>query len=441
MKTIIQHATVVNEGEQFKASLLICNGIIERIEPNEDINELNATIVDAKGAWLLPGVIDDHVHMRDPGLTHKATMQSETEAAAAGGVTSVIDMPNVLPQTTSIALLNERYKMAKGKCHVNYAFYLGATLENIEDIKQSNQSHIPGVKLFMGSSTGNMLVDDEQQLRRIFDECPTLLMTHCESASRINERTNEAQKKYGEDPNVTHHPEIRDEEACYQSTALAVKLAKEYHTQLHVAHVTTARELGLFSADEPHITAEACVPHLIFSQEDYETLGTRIKCNPAIKSAKDREALRKALNNGIITLVATDHAPHLLNEKRGGCIKAVSGMPMVQFSLPTMLTLSDEGVLSMERVVELMCHAPAKRFCIKKRGFIREGYKADLVLVRQKPHIVTDHEVKSICGWTPLNGKNLNWKVEQTWVNGKLVWNGKDIDPSFCGEPLEFERK
>ena len=421
MKTIIRNATVVNEGERFEASVLISDGIIERIERNGDIDQPNASVVDAKGAFLLPGAIDDHVHMRDPGLTHKATMESETAAAAAGGVTSVLDMPNVLPQTTTIALVNERHKLAKGKCHVNYAFYLGATSNNIEEVLRADEPHIPGVKLFMGSSTGNMLVDNEEGLSRIFRECPTILMTHCESSERINKRTKEVQKEFGEDPCIIHHPKIRDEEACYQSTALAVQLAKESGTRLHVAHLSTARELDLFSPENPHITAEACVPHLIFTQDDYHTLGTRIKCNPSIKREEDRDALRQALNDGRISLIATDHAPHLLREKQGGCVKAVSGMPMIQFSLPAMLTLADEGILSIERVVELMCHAPARVFGIKQRGFIREGYKADLVLVRPTLHTITDQEVKSICGWTPLNGKTLNWSVEHTWVNGQLA--------------------
>lgn len=440
MKTIIRNATVVNEGERFEASVLISDGIIERIERNGDIDQPNASVVDAKGALLLPGAIDDHVHMRDPGLTHKATMESETAAAAAGGVTSVLDMPNVLPQTTTIALVNERHKLAKGKCHVNYAFYLGATSNNIEEILRSDEPHIPGVKLFMGSSTGNMLVDNEQGLRRIFRECPTILMTHCESSERINKRTKEVQKEFGEDPCIIHHPEIRDEEACYQSTALAVQLAKESGTRLHVAHLSTARELELFTTEKPHITAEACVPHLIFTQDDYHTLGTRIKCNPSIKRKEDRDALRQALNDGRISLIATDHAPHLLREKQGGCVKAVSGMPMIQFSLPAMLTLADEGILSIERVVELMCHAPARVFGIKQRGFIREGYKADLALVRPTLHTITDQEVKSICGWTPLNGKTLNWSVEHTWVNGQLAWDGKEVNASAWGEALEFER-
>lgn len=440
MKTIIRNATVVNEGERFEASVLISDGIIERIERNGDIDQPNASVVDAKGAFLLPGAIDDHVHMRDPGLTHKATMESETAAAAAGGVTSVLDMPNVLPQTTTIALVNERHKLAKGKCHVNYAFYLGATSNNIEEVLRADEPHIPGVKLFMGSSTGNMLVDNEQGLRRIFRECPTILMTHCESSERINRRTKEVQKEFGEDPDITHHPEIRDEEACYQSTALAVQLAKESGTRLHVAHLSTARELDLFSPENPHITAEACVPHLIFTQDDYHTLGTRIKCNPSIKRKEDRDALRKALNDGRISLIATDHAPHLLREKQGGCVKAVSGMPMIQFSLPAMLTLADEGILNIERVVELMCHAPARVFGIKQRGFIREGYKADLVLVRPTLHTVTDQEVKSICGWTPLNEKTLNWSVEHTWVNGQLAWDGKHVNAGTWGEALEFER-
>ena len=377
--------------------------------------------------------------MREPGLTHKATMESETRAAARGGVTTVLDMPNVVPQTTTLQLLKERYALAEGKCHVNYGFYLGATNDNLEEIKRLDPTECPGVKLFMGSSTGGMLVDKEEQLRQIFRSSPTLIMTHCEDTARINANMAEFKRQYGEDPDVRFHPVIRDHEACYQSTDLAVRLAKEERARLHVAHITTAQELELFSPNEDKITAEACVPHLLFTDEDYETLGSRIKCNPAIKTKTDREALRKALTDGRIQTVGTDHAPHLLSEKEGGCCKAMSGMPMVQFSLPAMLDLVEEGVLSVERLVELMCHNPARLYKIKERGFIREGYWADLTLVRKKPWTITKDCIESSCGWSPLEGRTLGWQVEKTWVNGRLVWDGVTFPLAPTGKRVYFD--
>ena len=382
----IENVTIVNEGERYQASVLIEDGRIAEICTKEEgrckKEEKKESLL------LLPGVIDGHVHMREPGLTHKATMESETRAAARGGVTTVLDMPNVVPQTTSLQLLQERYALAASRCHVNYGWSLGAPSDNIEEIKHLDPASCPGVKLFMGSSTGGMLVDKEEQIRQIFRSSPTLIMTHCEDTARINANMAEVKRQYGDDPDVRFHPVIRDHEACYQSTARAVRLAREAGARLHVAHITTAKELELFSPNDERITAEACVPHLLFIDEDYQTLGTRIKCNPAIKTKADRDALRKALTNGRIRTVATDHAPHLLSEKEGGCLKAMSGMPMVQFSLPAMLGLVEEGVLSLERLVELMCHNPARLYNIKERGFIREGYWADFTLVRRKPWTV-----------------------------------------------------
>ena len=432
----IKDVIIVNEGEAFLGSVIVEDGIISKItKSQETLSEKDWK----EKAVLLPGVIDDHVHMRDPGLTHKADMDTETRAAAAGGVTTVLDMPNVSPQTTTLSLLDERYRMAAEKCHVNYGFFLGATNDNLQEILNVDIHRVPGVKLFMGSSTGNMLVDKEEALRNIFRDCPTLIMTHCEDTNRINQRMAEFKSLYGEDPEVIHHPEIRDAEACYQSTELAVRLAKETGARLHVAHLTTARELELFSPNDKQITAEACVAHLLFTNQDYPSLGTRIKCNPAIKSAEDRQALRQALSDGHINVVGTDHAPHLLSEKEGGCCKAMSGMPMVQFSLPAMLSLVDEGVLTIKRMVELMCHNPAKLFGIEKRGFIREGYHADLTLVRaNSPWQVNKDIIQSRCGWSPLEGKTFNWKVCQTYVNGQLVWDGKQINSSILGQAARF---
>jgi len=432
----IKDVVIVNEREQFLGSVSVENGIITKITKSSCPVEEKA---EGERLYLLPGVIDDHVHMRDPGLTHKADMDTETRAAAAGGVTTVLDMPNVSPQTTTLPLLEERYRMAAEKCHVNYGFFLGATNNNIQDIRDVDPHRVPGVKLFMGSSTGNMLVDKEEALRDIFRDCPTLIMTHCEDTDRINQRMAEFKSMYGDDPAVIHHPEIRDAEACYQSTELAVRLAKETGARLHVAHLTTARELELFSPDNKKITAEACVAHLLFTNQDYRQLGTRIKCNPAVKSPADRQALRQALSDGRIAVVGTDHAPHLLSEKEGGCCKAMSGMPMVQFSLPAMLSLVDEGTLSLERMVELMCHNPAKLFGIEKRGFIREGYHADLTLVRaNSPWQVSKDIIQSRCGWSPLEGRTFNWKVCQTYVNGQLVWDGKQIKTNVMGQAARF---
>lgn len=432
----IKDVVVVNEGEIFLGSVHVENGTISKI--TKSTQSLSDKDFKEK-LFLLPGIIDDHVHMRDPGLTHKADMDTETRAAAAGGVTTVLDMPNVSPQTTTLSLLAERYKIAAQKCHVNYGFFLGATNDNLQEIRNVDVHQVPGVKLFMGSSTGNMLVDKEEALWNIFRHCPTLLMTHCEDTNRINLRMAEVKSLYGQDPDVIHHPEIRDVEACYQSTELAVKLAKETGARLHVAHLTTAKELNLFSPNDKQITAEACVAHLLFSDQDYATLGTRIKCNPAIKSTADRQALLQALTDGRITVVGTDHAPHLLSEKEGGCCKAMSGMPMVQFSLPAMLSLVDEGILSIQRMVELMCHNPTRLFGIEKRGFIREGYYADLVLVRPNhPWQVNKDIILSRCDWSPLEGRTFSWHVESTYVNGQLVWDGKQVNPNVLGQAAKF---
>lgn len=432
----IKDVVIVNEGEQYLGSVGIKDGIITKITKSS--RPTNKKSKD-DFFFLLPGVIDDHVHMRDPGLTHKADMETETRAAAAGGITTVLDMPNVVPQTTTLPLLEERYKIAAEKCHVNYGFFLGATNNNLQEIRNVNPHRVPGVKLFMGSSTGNILVDKEETLKDIFRYCPTLLMTHCEDTNRINQRMREFKALYGDDPDVTHHPEIRDTEACYRSTELAVRLAKETGVHLHVAHLTSAHELELFIPNDKQITAEACVAHLLFSDQDYSTLGTRIKCNPAVKSIQDRQALRHALTDGRITVVGTDHAPHLLNEKEGGCCKAVSGMPMVQFSLPAMLSLVDEEVLTIERMVELMCHNPATLFGIEKRGFIREGYHADLVLLNpNKPWQVNKNLIQSRCGWSPLEGRTFRWHVERTYVNGQLVWDGQQVNPNVLGQAAKF---
>ena len=439
---IIQHATIVNEGERFTGSLLIRDGRIASIARDQEIHLEGEDEMEARGCVLLPGVIDEHVHMRDPGLTNKGDMDTETRAAAAGGVTTVFDMPNVIPQTTTLSLLEERYRLGAEKCHVNYAFYLGATNNNLDEICHADPHRTPALKLFMGSSTGNMLVDDVNQLRRIFQHVDIPIMTHCEDTTRINQRMTQAKELYGSDPSIVHHPEIRDAEACFQSTKLAVQLARETGARLHVAHLSTARELEFFLPNDDQITAEVCVAHLLYSNADYSRLGSLIKCNPAIKSAADRTALRRALNDGRIQCVATDHAPHLLSEKEGGACRAVSGMPMVQFSLVSMLQLVDEGVLSLERMVELMCHHPANIFQVSQRGFIREGYWADLVLVQRNdsPWTVTPQCIQSKCGWSPRMGDEFHWSILSTWVNGCQVWDGRQVNLKVHGAPVLFRR-
>ena len=438
MKTIINNATIVNNGESHVGSLLVCEGRIERIVLGGEIEPQDGCqMVDATGMYLLPGVIDDHVHFREPGMTAKADMHTESMAAAAGGVTSVLDMPNVVPQTTTVERWRERMALAKERMHVNYGFFIGATNDNLDEILAMPSTEYPAVKLFMGSSTGNMLVDKREMLEELFAKTPKLIMTHCEDTARINANMAEARQKYGDDPDITHHAEIRDAEACWQSSALAAEMAKASGARLHIAHISTERELALLGGN---ITGEACVAHLLYTDQDYARLRGRIKCNPAIKSEGDREALRCGLTDGRITCIGTDHAPHLLSEKQGGARTAVSGMPMVQFSLVSMLEMVDEGVLSMERMVQLMCHNPATLFGIQDRGFIREGMMADLVLVRRDevPYTIASSDVLSKCGWSPREGDALHWRVMSTWVNGKCVWDGVKVREDVYGMPLAF---
>ena len=439
MKTLIQGGTLVNEGQSFEGSIIVEDGRISQISQGHTTPEASFDeIIDASGCFVLPGIIDDHVHFREPGLTEKADIDTESRAAAAGGVTTYFDMPNTVPQTTTIEALEEKQALAREKSHVNYAFFFGATNSNTELFAQLDPHRVPGIKLFMGSSTGNMLVDRREVLERIFSTSPLPIMTHCEDTAIINRNMAEAKQKYGDDPKVTHHPEIRSEEACYESTRLAVELAKQYGARLHVAHLTTEKELQLFGNDT-HITAEATVSHLYFCDRDYNALGTRIKCNPAIKTQRDRDALREALNDGRITVVGTDHAPHLLSQKEGGCARAASGMPMIQFSLVTMLELVDQGVLTIERLVELMCHNPARLFEVSQRGYLREGYQADIVLVRPGAGwTVTKDVIQSRCGWSPMENHMYLWRVERTICNGHTVYQQGRVDTSYIGQPVYF---
>jgi dihydroorotase len=440
MRTLIKGGTLVNEGRLFEGSILVEDSLIAQIYAQSHIPEASYDeIIDASDCFVLPGIIDDHVHFREPGLTAKADIESESRAAAAGGVTTYFDMPNTVPQTTTLEALDEKFALAAQKSHVNYSFFFGATNDNAALLQKLDVHRIPGVKLFMGSSTGNMLVDRREALENIFASSKLPIMTHCEDTDIINRNMAEAIRKYGDDPKVTHHPEIRSEEACYESTRLAVELARQYQARLHVAHLTTARELELISPDSPAITAEATVSHLYFYNRDYAALGTRIKCNPAIKTQRDRDALRDALNDGRISVIGTDHAPHLLSQKEGGCQKAASGMPMIQFSLVTMLELVDQGVLSIERLVELMCHNPARLFEVRQRGFLREGYQADIVLVRPDTGwTVTKDVIQSKCGWSPMEGHMYLWRVERTICNGHTVYQQGRVDTSYIGQPVAF---
>ena len=446
MKRIhIHNARIVNEGQTFCGAIVIENEVIAEVlkqgeEPSAPCDET----IDAEGMYLLPGVIDDHVHFRDPGLTHKADMYTESMAAAAGGVTSYMDMPNTNPQTTTLEALENKFQDAATKSIVNYSFYFGATNNNADDLAKLDKKHVCGVKLFMGSSTGNMLVDRMETLKNIFANAGMLIATHCEDQNIISANAAAYQKKYGDDPDVKYHPEIRSEEACYESSALAVQLAKETGARLHIMHISTAKELTLLE-DKPiaekNITAEACVSHLFFCDEDYEKFGTRIKCNPAIKSKKDRDALRQALTCNLIDVIGTDHAPHLLSEKQGGALKAVSGMPTLQFSLTAVMELVHQGQLSIEQLVQKMCHAPATLYQIERRGFIRPGYQADLVLVNpQKEWTVTNDCLLSKCGWSPMEGETFHSKVEKTFVNGHLVYADNQVNTTHRGQALTFCR-
>ena len=444
MSILITNATIVDEGRSFHGHLTtqddIISGIYEGIDtPCGDYDEC----IDAAGCAVIPGVIDTHVHFREPGLTRKADIASESRAAAYGGVTTFFDMPNTVPQTVTAEAWRDKMSRARESSHVNYAFFLGATNDNIEILEAADPHDIPGIKLFMGSSTGNMLVDREESLRRIFSRISLPIMAHCEDTEKISQAMAEAVSRCGDDPPVAMHPQIRSAEACWASSSKAVDLASQYGARLHLAHLSTARELSLLPKAKdgllPAITVEAVIAHLMFSEADYAEKGTLIKCNPSVKTDADRQALRRAVADGTITTVATDHAPHLLCEKEGGCRKAASGMPMVQFSLPCMLQLVDEGVLTLPQVVRLMCNHPARLFEIDRRGFLRVGYKADIVIVRPDcKWTVTEDEIQSRCGWSPLMGHTFNWRVEHTFCNGRHIFNQGRFDGRSRGEAVTF---
>ena len=439
MKTLIYGGIIVNEDRSHYGSLVMENDVIAEVIEGKEIPCGNYDRkIDATGLFVLPGVIDSHVHFREPGLTAKADIGTESEAAAYGGVTTFFDMPNTVPQTTSVDALDAKFRIAREKSHVNYSFFFGATNSNADALQTLDRHVVPGVKLFMGASTGNMLVDSDDSLRKIFSNATMPVMVHCEDTGMINANMTEAKSRYGDDPDVALHPLIRSEEACYASSSRAVRMARTYGTRLHVAHVSTAKELELFGHDR-NITAEAVIAHLFFSDEDYARLGTRIKCNPAVKTAYDRSELRKALSSGAIYTVGTDHAPHLLKDKEGGCACAASGMPMIQFSLVTMLELVDNGVLDMERLVRLMCHNPADIFEVRGRGYLRKGYKADIVLVgRDRRWTVTGDTVRSKCGWSPMEGHTYDWRVVKTICNGQVVYDDGTFYDNIHGEQVMF---
>ena len=442
MKILIKNAQIVNEGKIIQSDILIENDLISKIQLN--ISEEANQIIDASGKYLLPGVIDDQVHFREPGLTHKGDIESESRSAIAGGTTSFIEQPNTVPNAVTQELLADKYELARQKSFANYGFMMGGTNDNLEEVLKTNPRNVPGIKLFLGSSTGNMLVDNPETLENIFSNTKMLIAVHCEDEATIRANTQKYFDEYGEDIPVKFHHLIRSEEACYKSSSKAIELAKKTGARLHVFHLSTAIETGLFRNDIPlkdkKITAEVCVHHLTFTNEDYETKGGLIKWNPAVKTQKDKDGLWEALLDDRIDVIATDHAPHTWEEKQNVYTKCPSGAPLVQHSLVVMLENYKNGKISLERIVEKMAHNPAILFRIEKRGFIREGYKADLVLVDLNQNwTVKKENILYKCGWSPLEGTEFHSKVTHTFVNGKLVYENGKITQEKFGERLLFE--
>lgn len=445
-KIIIHNATIVNEGTRWNGYVVISEELIEKVgegRPSSDLLSECNDVVDADGAFLFPGVIDDQVHFRDPGLTHKADIETESAAAVAGGVTSYMDMPNTKPPTVTIEDLEAKNRRASEVSVANYGFFIGATNSNLATLQAIDYRYTPGVKLFLGASTGNMLVDNRDALKNIFSQVPALIAIHSEDEAIIRRNKNFYQKKYGDDLPVSFHPMIRSNEACYKSTAKAVEMANKFGTRLHILHLSTARELDLLESgnlEDKKITSEVCVHHLWFTDDDYAKFGNMIKWNPAIKTWDDRQALRSAVRSGLVDIVATDHAPHLLEEKMGNCLTAASGGPLVQHSLMAMLELADQRVFTVEQVVDTMCHKPARLYKIVKRGFIREGYYADLVIVDSKmPFTVRTENILSKCGWSPFEGVTFHNSVRQTYVNGNLVFDQGSVVKGSVGKRLKFD--
>jgi dihydroorotase len=440
---VLKNCTIVNENKIFESDIGIKDQRIEKIATS--ISDEAKKTLDLSGKTVIPGVIDDQVHFREPGLTHKGEIATESKAALAGGITSYFEMPNVNPTTTTNELLDKKFDLAKTKSCANYSFYLGASNSNIEEIKKINTDKACGLKVFMGASTGDMLVDNEKTLEDIFHYAPVNIVTHCENTPRILEKEKEFADKYGDDVAPKHHPYIRDEESCYLSSSLATSLAKKYNSNLHVLHLTTEKEMSLFTAgdiDNKKITAEVCVHHLFFSEKDYEDKGNFIKCNPSIKKETDRQALIKAVKNDLIDIIATDHAPHTFKEKSQHYLKAPAGLPLVQHMLPTLLDFYKKDIFSLEMIVNKTSHNIARRFQIKERGFIREGYYADLAIIDlDNGFKATKEDVLYKCGWSPFEGYDFPASVYATILNGKLVYkDSKFLNEPILGQQLEFSR-
>jgi dihydroorotase len=442
----IKNATIINEATAFRGDLLIKDEFISLIEtPGQIRIPENTQIINAEGLLLIPGVIDDQVHFREPGLTHKGNIFTESRAAVAGGITSFMDMPNTNPPTVTIALLDEKFRLGSENSLANYSFYIGATNSNLDEVMKADPSEVCGIKLFMGSSTGNMLVDNEKTLRDLFSKAMIPVACHCESEPVIKRNIEIYREKYGEDVPVRMHPLIRSREACFLSSSYAVSLAKEYNTRIHILHLSTADEMKLFSSELPleekRVTAEVCIHHLWFDETSYDDKGTLVKWNPAIKTRFDREALLNSTINDTIDIIATDHAPHTLEEKNNSYFKAPSGGPLVQHSLVAMLELWHRKLISLEKIVEKMCHNPAVLFNIKERGFIREGYKADLCLVDPDDKwTVSKDNILYKCGWSPFEGTTFRSKVVKTFVNGTIVYDNGMIEDNYRGQRLQFDR-
>lgn len=443
--TLIHNADIVNEMKSWRGYVVVCGDTIARVGSGEPDPELMgcATVIDARGRLLLPGVIDTHVHFRDPGLTHKADMATESRAAVAGGVTSFIDMPNTKPPTVTIADVDNKIRRAGEVSVANYGFFIGATDSNIDQLTEADYSRVAGVKLFMGSSTGNMLVNDSAAIDRIFSRVPALIAVHAEDEAILRRLREEITGRYGENLPIAAHPFLRDRSACFEASRKIIEIARAHSHRLHLLHVSTADELELLQPGPTEgklITAETCPQYLAFCDEQYPMLGSRIKCNPAIKSASDRDALRRAVEEGRIDTIATDHAPHLPQEKQGTALTAASGMPLIQFSLNLMLQMAEEGILNIPLIVQKMCHAPAEIFGIERRGFIREGYFADLAIVNNEcePYTITDQWAISRCGWTPLSGLTVGNKVDLTMVNGHIAYRHGVTFSAPVGRPLRF---
>ena len=437
---LITGGCLISDGQKQQADILIQKGRIERIAPSISA-PAQAKVIDAQGQWVLPGLIDDQVHFREPGLTHKASIATEAKAAVAGGVTTFFEMPNVSPPTLDMARLEEKREIARRDSVANYAFFLGASNDNMEAVKSADPTKIAGVKVFMGSSTGNMLVDEEKVLEQIFRHAPTPIATHCEDTPTILENEQAARANYGEKVPFSQHPLIRSREACLTSSTLAVELARKEDARLHVLHISTEEELDLFTPGDPRITAEACVHHMWFEESSYASLGSQIKCNPAIKKDSDRQAIRQAVADGRISVLATDHAPHTWEEKQGTYFSAPSGLPLVQHTLLLMLEMVKQKDFSLETLVERACHAPARIFDVLDRGYLREGYWADIVLVNPNEETVVDqNELFSKCGWSPFAGETFSHRIERTIVSGKTAYQKGQVVDNCRGLAVEFAK-